>query len=84
MSENAVETGTLGSQVVVFPPNGQTVETNQPDAEQEADISSEESPEEEEERRKHECVFHEFLFTYLFDWRLLYYSISLNFSNLLD
>ncbi|KAM3178877.1 hypothetical protein ACTXT7_001707 [Hymenolepis weldensis] len=55
MSENAVETGTLGSQVVVLPPNGQTVETNQPDAEQEADISSEESPEEEEERRKHEC-----------------------------
>ncbi|VDL61337.1 unnamed protein product [Hymenolepis diminuta] len=61
MSENAVETGALGSQVVVFPPNGQTVETNQPDAEQEADISSEESPEEEEERRKHEAVMRSIL-----------------------
>ncbi|VDN97816.1 unnamed protein product [Rodentolepis nana] len=60
MSGNAVETDTLDSQVVKFPPNGQNVETNQPDAEQETDISSE-NPPEEEERRQHEAALRSIL-----------------------
>nr|CDS32434.1 expressed conserved protein [Hymenolepis microstoma] len=60
MSGNAVETDTLGSQVVTFPPNGQTVETNQPEAEHEVDISSEDPPE-EEERRQHEAALRSIL-----------------------